>query len=171
MAEPPTRRLFFALWPAPELAQALTAWQAALPRHGGRRVPQHNLHLTLAFAGDVDAAMAACLQQGAEAVTAPAVALTLDRMDRFGPLLWIGPSQTPPPLAALAEQLAALLTRCGLTPDPRPYRPHVTLIRHAHRAPTQLPEPPALPWHADHFCLAESLPGQPYRLLQRYRLA
>ncbi len=52
-------RLFFALWPDPPTRTALAMLVDGLPLVGGRRVPAENLHLTLAFLGNVDEGAAA----------------------------------------------------------------------------------------------------------------
>ncbi|MGM0477563.1 MAG: RNA 2',3'-cyclic phosphodiesterase [Pseudomonadota bacterium] len=163
-----THRVFFALWPPESVARALAEWQAALPHHTGRLVPRHNLHLTLAFAGDVTPETLACLRAGAETVRGEPVTVDLVQCGRFGPLLWAGPESTPEPLAHLATTLAGVLEDCGLPRDPRPYRPHVTLVR-ALRQELAV-APPATGWRSDEFCLAESRRGEPYRILQRFPL-
>ena len=52
----PARRLFFALWATAEERRALSAAAAAaVGTSGGRAVPEENLHVTLAFLGQVPA--------------------------------------------------------------------------------------------------------------------
>ena len=52
------RRIFFALWPEPEVARKLHALSgAAHAVCGGRRMRRDTLHMTLAFLGDVAAAL------------------------------------------------------------------------------------------------------------------
>ena len=47
-------RLFFAIWPTPEIAMLLNAWsRTAQVECGGRVTLPANIHLTLAFVGDV----------------------------------------------------------------------------------------------------------------------
>ncbi len=47
-------RLFFAVWPPLAVAEALAAWARRLQREtGGRAVAAKNIHLTLAFLGEV----------------------------------------------------------------------------------------------------------------------
>ena len=53
-AREPTRRLFFALWPDDAQRAALAhATRKAVRSSGGRPVPEHSLHVTLAFLGSV----------------------------------------------------------------------------------------------------------------------
>lgn len=170
---PPTpsrQRLFFALWPDEPARRALLRWGQALPDPGGRPTPGRDLHLTLAFAGAVDEATGLCLEQGASHVQGAPFVLTLERAGVFpGGLLWTGPAGCPPALDALAGSLSGLLLRCGVKPDPRPFKPHVTLIRRVQRAPGDL-SPPDVPWRVDHFCLVRSRPGRGYEVLKTYPL-
>ena len=54
-----TIRLFYALWPSPPLAASLAGWaEAAKPAMGGRAMRTETLHLSLAFLGPVDSALA-----------------------------------------------------------------------------------------------------------------
>lgn len=77
------QRLFFALWPSDEARAALAGWRDALPRPGGRPTAARNLHLTLAFAGDVDAETRTCLEQAAARVRGEPFSLPLDRLGVF----------------------------------------------------------------------------------------
>ncbi|OOG28118.1 2'-5' RNA ligase [Thioalkalivibrio denitrificans] len=165
-----TKRLFFALWPSDEERRALARWRDGLAGVRGRSVPAGNLHLTLAFAGNVDPAVAECLAARAERVRGVPFNLVLDRTGLFRRgLLWAGTQACPEPLAALANDLAAVLADCGIAPDPRPFHPHVTLFRNVRgRAP--VPDPPAQVWRADRFCLVHSRPGAGYAVLKSYPL-
>lgn len=130
-------RLFVALDPADDLREALAAAAAAVAdRHGGRMVPRENLHLTVAFLGDVDPVRAPGIHEALDASAGPAlrvrlgtmvarpspsrarlVALTLD--DAAGDLV--------PRLAGMARRFR---TAAGLEPGERVW-PHVTLARFA----------------------------------------
>jgi len=56
----------------------------------------------------------------------------------------------------------------GFTADSRSFRPHVTLARRASHS--RLPQPAAIAWHVNAFCLVESAPSPVgrYRILQTY---
>ncbi len=164
------QRLFFALWPSDEARAALAGWRDALPRPGGRPTAARNLHLTLAFAGDVDAETRTCLEQAAARVRGEPFSLPLDRLGVFKRgLLWTGPADCPAALSTLAGDLAGVLRDCGVRPDPRPFHAHITLIR---RMNGRLPgvDPPGLTWQAKAFCLVRSRPGQGYEVLKTYPL-
>jgi RNA 2',3'-cyclic 3'-phosphodiesterase len=167
---PPTQRLFFALWPSDEERRALVGWRDTLPDLRGRLVPDGNLHMTLAFAGNVDIETRDCLEQRAADVRGEPCVVDLDRLGRFSRgLLWIGPRTCPAPLADLAQSLARVLQDCGLRPDPRPFHPHVTLARGT-RNPLPEVSPPGGVWRLDAFCLVRSRPAQGYEVLKTYSL-
>lgn len=171
-----TKRLFFALWPNRTLRQHLLRVQGeCLPSPITPPSPAANLHLTLAFLGQVETAQQACLEQGAAGLHLPAFSFRLDRLGywRKPRILWIGCSATPAALHQLAAALAEVMRSCGLQPEARPYRPHVTLARKQKQGPeTPLPLP-SLHWEARDFVLAESVSrpgGVLYRILQRWPL-
>lgn len=155
-------RLFFACWPPAGTAQALAAWARAVQREcGGRAVPAQNIHLTLAFLGDADPAAARLL--GASIRMAPMrFALEEARFWAHNRILWAGPRETPPELAALARALG----------EKRELSAHITLLRKA-RPPRLLPPLPALEWPVTRFTLVNSTPGPEgpsYEVLERYDL-
>jgi len=152
------RRLFFALWPEASARRQLVKLQKCLPDHHGRPVHPEDLHITLAFLGGLDAAAQACCEALGDGMRAPVFALSLDRTGLFlrSRILWCGPGKTPPALLGLVEALQRGLKRCGLEPERRPYRPHVTLARDARAMETgPLEEPVCL--YCDRFVLAQSL--------------
>jgi 2'-5' RNA ligase len=82
------------------------------------------------------------------------------------------PSQLPPTLSALAEQLEQACVTCGLPPEKRAYAPHLTLLRNARQAPAIVTMKPRY-WPVDSFALirSETLPqGAVYSELQRWSL-
>ncbi len=167
-------RLFFALWPAPALQEALARLGRRLVRKGGRRLPPEAIHLTLVFLGPVDAARRACLERLAGEVLAPPFELLLDRAGAFprARVVWVGPGVTPQPLARLEAALREAAARCGLETDTRPFVPHVTLARKAAPVPAgPLPEP--VRWPVADFALVRSRlrpGGAGYEVLRRWPL-
>ncbi len=94
-----------------------------------------DLHITLAFLGDVPRARLAGLLSAlgpAVAGSAP-VTLQLTGAGRFGSrrprVLWAGVGGDVAALTALADRLAAAARHAGVPADERPYRPHLTLGR------------------------------------------
>jgi 2'-5' RNA ligase len=173
-AEAP-QRLFFALWPDPALARRfhrLAEAQQALCK--GRPVPVPNIHLTLRFVGSVPATTAGCLQEAAAGLRLPAFELVFDTLGYWPrpKVLWCAPAQFPEALNELARSLEQACVACGLEPERRDFAPHLTLLRHARRAPPE-PDIPPLRWPVDHFVLArsETRPdGAVYSVLQSWPL-
>jgi len=102
---------------------------------GVRWVPEEQLHLTLRFLGDVEAArvdgVAEALRRGV-GDRAP-FALELSGAGRFPSrgeprVLWLGVTR-PPALRAVHAAVEQSLATVGLEGDGRPFRPHVTLGR------------------------------------------
>ena len=163
-------RLFVALWPGPRsraaLVDACERWQwppLAAP------VPQERLHLTLHFLGAVPRERLGALADG---LALPFRAFDLvfghDELWNHG-IAVLCPQQAPEPLRQLHRDLADALRRLGMEPETRPWRPHVTLARHAAGA---FPPPAAPPWRwpVRGYVLVESdsRPRLAYRVLRRY---
>ena len=156
-------RLFFACWPSAGTAQALGHWAGEVQREcGGRAVPPDRIHLTLAFLGDAEPAMA---RETARAVRIPASRFLLEEARYWGRnrIVWVGPGETPSPLVQLAQALG----------EKRGFAAHVTLLRKARPPKALLPPPPALEWPVAWFTLVNSVPGPEgpsYEVLERYAL-
>jgi RNA 2',3'-cyclic 3'-phosphodiesterase len=171
MAEQTTQRLFFALWPDASVRSDLQQCLSLMADAPGRLVVPDNLHLTLAFPGQVDAATQACLEGAADSIRVTPFDI---RLNRFGfwkhpRVVWYGPDSVPPELLHLAAELERSMRDCGLTPDARPYRPHVTLLRKALGEPEAVA--PEMVWRAEGFVLvlSESSPqGVRYRVIRRW---
>lgn len=155
-------RVFFALWPPAAAAARLHA--AALAAHrdcGGRAMRRENLHVTLAFLGNVPAARVAAAEAVADAIAAPAFDVELDRLGwwKHNRILWAGCAAPPSALAQLADLLGAGLRAAGFTLDERPFALHATLLRNA-RCAAPVPQlAPPVAWHTGDFVLAESVAG------------
>lgn len=163
-------RLFFALWPDPATRDALAATAGRLRRTcGGKAPPAANLHLTLAFLGDVPEVRVPELADLAATLVAEPFVLELDRIGywRQQRLVWAGPQSCPDVLAALAAALGAGLRARGFRSERRSFQPHVTLLRDARRAPAQAGCGP-LAWRPTQFVLACT---QPAGRGVRYRIA
>lgn len=148
-------RLFFALWPPRETAQALAAWASEVKQQtGGRVTATENIHLTLAFLGEADPAQAGA---AARQVKARRHELPLDsaKYVKRNEMVWVGPSAMPAALADLVEQLHAALRAQAFALEERPFAAHVTLIRKA-RSPKALPPLPKVEWPVNEFVLVRS---------------
>ncbi|NEZ05051.1 RNA 2',3'-cyclic phosphodiesterase [Wenzhouxiangella sp. XN201] len=171
MSEADTRRLFLALWPDERIRAEIVARREALgTTDGPRRVPDHNLHLTLLFLGDQPADQMAAIETAVTAVEGRPFACVLDRFGWFpgARVLWLG-GEAPAAMQILYSGLFEAVTGLGIRLDRRPLRPHVTLFRKVARRP-ELPRPEPLTWMVEHFGLVESVPGRPYRVLKSWSL-
>lgn len=176
MDKPVAQRFFFALWPEPELAH--TIWQATadlVPKGTGRRLVPEQLHITLAFLGQLEETHLACMTDAAGHVQGESFTLDLDEAGHFPrpQVVWVGASRVPVALQALQFQLVTQLNRqCGYQPEARAFLPHITLWRKVRRV--TLPEQkPSLAWPVNRFVLARSrtLPsGAEYALVQEWPL-
>ena len=154
-----TVRLFTALWPDATVRARLVALRDAWRwPPGARPVADANLHATLHFIGGFRRDRVEALRHVLDTVAIEPVHLELAGTDvwRGGIAVALFGAETG--LLALQERLGAVLLELGVSIDPRPYRPHVTLARRASRAqpPAALP---ALAWRANGFALVESQGG------------
>jgi len=171
-----TRRLFFALWPDDDVRQQIKRNSKSLLRLGdGRPVVPGNLHITLAFLGNVDESQQSCVEHFADDIQCPAFSLALDQADYWPKprVLWIGPSETPKVMVTLATELRDGAIGCGLQMDMRPYRAHMTLMRKVARARVDMTIRP-FHWHASSFTLVKSVTyqeGVKYEVIREWPLS
>jgi 2'-5' RNA ligase len=100
---------------------------------GGRMTRPENLHLTLAFLGPTDATRLAELEAVAASVKTVNCAISLDEAGywKHNHIVWAGSSKVPDKLATMVQELRDALKKNGFRFDPKPFKPHVTLIRDA----------------------------------------
>ncbi len=154
-------RLFFALWPDALSCPRLGTRAAELAAEaGGRAVPAANIHVTLAFLGEVDAERVALVHAVATGIELQPFRLELDRLGWFSGARvgWAAPSQLPEALADLQAALRCELSARGFVLDDRPFAPHATLVRRIERAvePRRI-EP--IGWRVEEIVLAQSRRG------------
>ena len=145
MSEP--KRLFFAIELPADVREQIVAWRAAhFPGEAGRPVAADNLHLTLAFLGEVSADKQKALAALAGRIRQPGFTLTLDDAGQWlrSRVVWLGTPRSPRGPLQLAETLRAQAARSGCYQSPRPFHPHITLLRDASHA-VALP-PPGFCW-------------------------
>jgi 2'-5' RNA ligase len=135
-AERADARVFFALVPDPGVQAALGELARDLAaRTGGRAVADANIHLTLAFVGNVTASAIARLKAILATLPQREFTLALDSMGTWKhvEVAWVAPTTVPEALRALHAFLSAALGDAGFTVETRPFRPHLTLARRGRR--------------------------------------
>ncbi len=167
------KRLFFALWPEPEIRQALQRVSQLIPASDIKAVRPRNYHVTLVFLGNVDDATALLIRQRIGAISAKTFALSFDQLSywRRPRVLCLSCSNALADYVNLAAALEQEVSACGLQIESQPYTPHITLARRARRAAEIRFEP--ILWRAETFCLVESCSepgGVVYRVLQQWPL-
>jgi RNA 2',3'-cyclic 3'-phosphodiesterase len=169
-------RVFFALWPVDAERDALAAWQPPLQKLcGGRLTPVDKLHNTLVFLGDVEFERMEALQLAAQEVSGAAFQLIFDIAHYWGHnhIVYAAPGTVPPKLAQLVNDLQQKLLLHRFKFDQRTYKPHVTLLRHAHWTDSPLPQVPKVLWKMRDFALVKSFSegqGTRYEVLARFPL-
>jgi 2'-5' RNA ligase len=124
-------RLFVALELPQEVRLRMAALGGGLP--GARWVAAEAMHLTLRFIGEVDEGRVEDIAHGLDRLRAPAFEIWLDDVGFFGTgrkvhTLWVGVARNDL-LDRLQGKIETALVNLGLPPEPRKFKPHVTLAR------------------------------------------
>jgi len=122
-------RAFVALDLPETLVEPITRLQAGLSI--GRAVPEDNLHLTLAFLGDIAEADAAALADLMQTIAMPPIPLCLKGLDIFGgrrPAV-LSVMASGDGLVRLHDKIAHLAREAGIQLARERFRPHVTIAR------------------------------------------
>ncbi|MGH7775949.1 MAG: RNA 2',3'-cyclic phosphodiesterase [Candidatus Dormibacterales bacterium] len=161
MAESPAKRIrsFVAVDLPVAHREALAAYlsrlEAADPRM--KWVSAANLHLTLRFLGPVEPRMLDRVMAGLASLGCAPFTVALGHLGLFGRpgrvrVVWLSVAEGASDLTRLAALVESACVESGLAPEPRPFRPHLTLARApgagvAAIALASLPQPPELgPW-------------------------
>lgn len=165
-------RLFVALRPPPEVRAALLGLMGGI--EGARWQNDNQLHITLAFLGELDRHDAEAAAEALETVVSPPLDLRLGEFGTFEggrpghtAILWAG-VEPARPLSALAAGIRQACRRAGLDVEGRRFVPHITLARFgAAGAPRMALAPflshavlPRLGWEARDVHLVESRMGR-----------
>jgi RNA 2',3'-cyclic 3'-phosphodiesterase len=166
-------RVFFALWPEPEVQAGLHQRGSELHRRlGGKLTRRESVHLTLAFLGDVPVARVPVLAASAERIAFEPFTMRVDTAGcwNHNHVGWLSPSVVPPPLALLAARLESELRQLGFELDERPYAPHITVVRKARCRPLDAAIAP-VEWRVEAFVLVQSelnTEGSRYSVIGRW---
>jgi len=172
-------RLFFALEPDQQTAVQIGNWRDRYFPVRGRPVPLANLHITLAFLGEVCPQRLERLGTGVDKALAermmPPGRLCLDQVGFWAKpgILWLGPGTWPHSLSQLALRLAQLGSAQGSRRSRSSFRPHITLFRSCTAAPPAPVASPSIDLPYSDFALLESRQGRQgvrYQALERWPL-
>ena len=182
-AKPATARVFFALWPSPEVAGGLgDIAQEAARSFGGRATRIDTIHLTLAFLGNVAEARLPELSMAAASVRVAPFAININQLGFWlhNHLLWAGCQAPSAPLNLLYSQLCKALAQAGFRVggEGRDFAPHVTLVRRVAEAsaPSErhpLPSIEGFAWRNERFVLVRSTlsaQGSSYQIIDEFPL-
>jgi len=144
------KRLFVSI----ELPDSVTKCFAALDPHlrGMRWLEPRQMHLTLAFLGNVSAEIQETLSEKLAAISWKSFFLPLIGLGTFPSkgwpkIIWIGVGTGHPHLFQLHKRVQEAALAAGLEPDLRSFHPHVTLARCRDVSPQTIR--PFLKSHAD----------------------
>lgn len=137
-------RLFVGLAFPDSLRESLAILCHDLP--GARWVEPENFHLTLRFIGEVDRHTAADIDDALQRITSPVFEMSLAGLGVFERrrktrALWAGVTQEQrgkSDLTHLHSKVESAVVRTGQPPEPRKFKPHVTLARFREAHPTRI---------------------------------
>lgn len=138
-----SKRVFFAIEIPTKIQRQIVRWRADnFPDDAGRPVAAANIHITLAFLGEISAEKQAALATLAGRIRQPGFTLHLDDAGQWlrSRVVWLGTRQPPRGLLQLANLLRAQAARSGCYQSPQPFHPHLILLRNtAHAVPIPAP--------------------------------
>ena len=138
-----SKRVFFAIEIPTKIQRQIVRWRAEnFPDDAGRPVAAANMHITLAFLGEVSAEKQTALAKLAGRIRQPGFTLHLDDAGQWlrSRVVWLGTRQPPRGMLQLANMLRAQAARSGCYQRPQPFHPHLTLLRNtAHAVPIPAP--------------------------------
>lgn len=158
-----TRRLFFALWPDDRQRDRLRDHISPVAKLvEGQHVYRGSWHVTTAFIGDFEERLIPLLRLRAAEISVEPFRLRFDRVE-FWPrprVACLVAATVPVELQQLVESLNELLVDFDVPVEDRTYRPHITVVRQAHRFETQrLAQPAVVEWSGFELVESISQPG------------
>ena len=133
-------RLFIAIELPDGLKRAFAGLRTPIP--GARWVPPEQIHLTLAFLGEVEETAVGHLHDELSRIRIPSFKLRPAGTGCFpgrqrARVLWVG-LEPEPHLRDLAAAVQSVLLACGIPQEERPFSPHITLARLKLPAPREV---------------------------------
>ena len=121
--------MFFALLPDPIVrARIFNVISTCLGKEG-QQTDIENLHLTLAFLGNVENHHITRLYEIAERTCSVRIDLNLDRVIRKSNMIWLTTDQPPVELVSMVSALKLNLQANSFRTDPHRFIAHITLAR------------------------------------------
>lgn len=160
-------RIFFALWPDSDTQKL---WHESFANYvkplGGHRTPAANLHLTLAFLGEVPGTHINALLRIGDDLPQDSFTLRMDRIESWKKpsMACLRPADVPIELTRLVDRLHTGLQQEGFNLEARAFKPHVTLSRNIIIPAETLPVWPVIEWPVAMLALvrSERLPDAPH---------
>ncbi|MGY0562978.1 MAG: RNA 2',3'-cyclic phosphodiesterase [Paraglaciecola chathamensis] len=131
-------RAFFALTPPPSSKLAIDAWREKAFPHFFSPVKASNLHITLAFLGEITENHLDALSQYVDShLNMQCFSITLDYVGYWSKpkALWLGNTALPKEQLELVDCLQKAAATCGIKMQKRDYISHLTLARKCHENP------------------------------------
>ncbi|HLS17248.1 MAG TPA: RNA 2',3'-cyclic phosphodiesterase [Paenalcaligenes sp.] len=159
-----TQRIFIGLWPNQATQAALQPLSVAAQQYcGGRALRADQWHITLAFLGDLPPQEVQTLCAHAAEWQLPIAPFQVDRYGCFerARIIWAGSQEASSlqHMSACHQQLWQYLTPLGYRPEPRPFVPHISLLRQAQSyALSALPDFSPFAWQSAQCYVMESRP-------------
>lgn len=158
------KKLFFALWPSHRQREMLRdTINPALSTVEGTAVDRRNWHVTLVFIGDFPEERIPGLMAAVEVIEPGEIRLRFDSLTFWQrpKIACVHARTVPPELDKLVRSLEQALIPFGHAPDPRVYRPHITVARKVRAFPeTRLARPIELSWSEFELVESVSLRGE-----------
>ncbi|MBR3539199.1 MAG: RNA 2',3'-cyclic phosphodiesterase [Lachnospiraceae bacterium] len=123
-------RLFVAIDLSEEMKKSLAGTMHELKKKGvgGNYVPMQNMHLTLAFLGEVEDVQA--VKDALAGIKFKPFQLSLSELGNFDQILWAGVKGNQG-LSSIAKMVRDALDQADIPYDHKKFAPHITLIRKA----------------------------------------
>ena len=170
---PSEMRYFFAIQPPEDVRARLDTLARYYADERTRLLPPENLHVTLAYLGELDGRSLDDVMHIPETLPYQPFNIIFKQLEFWKkPQIYCLTATAPMMMLQLAYDLQSRCRELGIPVATRPYRPHITLLRKATK-PLSLPMPD-VGWHAESVCLylseSKSTPGPRYTVLQRWPL-
>lgn len=168
-------RVFFAVWLDADTLTAIEGvQQRLLAISGGRAMVPETMHLTLSFVGDTSPDRLNDLMAIGAKIHQSAFHFLINKVSYFekSKVAWAGTKHVPSELTKLQGAIHGLVAKAGFPVDPRPFRPHITLIRNLPQMFDMMSTQDII-WPITAFSLVkvnQSGNGAPYEILQVWPL-